>query len=108
MDDEPIYVPPDFTAKILAEAPDATFEPAPGEGLVPKAFYASTNYPTYVKHGGAWQLVRRQRMDAALVLDPASGEIAATELRTVRAGQPILVGLSEDGSAGVLVYTAGF
>jgi lysine-ketoglutarate reductase/saccharopine dehydrogenase-like protein (TIGR00300 family) len=106
-DEEPAYVPPDFTAKILAEAPDAAFEPAPGDGLVPKAFYASTNYPTYVKQQGTWRLVQRQRMDAALVRD-ADGAIQATELRTVRAGQPVVVGTTEDGSTGVLVYTAGF
>jgi lysine-ketoglutarate reductase/saccharopine dehydrogenase-like protein (TIGR00300 family) len=107
-DEEPTYVPPDFHAKILAEAPDAAFEATPGDGLVPKAFYASTNYPTYVKYQGQWHLVRRQRMDAALVLDPESGEITAVELRNVRGGQPVVVGLVEDGSTGVLVYTAGF
>ena len=107
-DEDPTYVPPDFTAKILAGAPDAAVEAAPGDGLVPKAFYASTNYPTYVKYQGAWQLAQRQRMDAALVLDPERGEIAAVELRNVRAGQPVVVGMGEDGSTGVLVYTAGF
>ena len=52
--------------------------------------------------------MRQQRMDAALVLDPASGELHATEIRNVRAGQPVVVGNTEDGSTGVLVYTAGF
>ena len=107
-DDELTYHPPDFTATILAAAPDAAFEVAPGDGLVPKAFYASTNYPTYVKLHGAWQLVERQRMDAALTLDPASGVLCATELRNVRGGQPVVVGNTEDGSTGVLVYTGGF
>lgn len=106
--DEPTYHPPDFTAKILTEAPDAALEPAPGDGLVPKAFYASTNFPTYVKHGGNWRLVRQQRMDATLVLDAESGEFYARELRSVRAGQRVVIGNTEDGSTGVLVYTAGF
>jgi lysine-ketoglutarate reductase/saccharopine dehydrogenase-like protein (TIGR00300 family) len=108
INDEPTYHPPDFTAKILAEAADVALEPAPGDGLVPKAFYASTNFPTYVKHDGTWRLVRQQRMDAALVLDGANGEFVARELRHVRAGQPVVVGNTEDGSTGVLVYTAGF
>jgi lysine-ketoglutarate reductase/saccharopine dehydrogenase-like protein (TIGR00300 family) len=108
IDDEPSYHPPDFSATILAGAPDVTLEPAPGDGLVPGAFYASTNFPTYVKHGGAWQLVRQQRMDAALVLDTESGEFMARELRNVRGGQPVVVGLIEDGSTGVLVHTSGF
>lgn len=107
-DDEPAYHPPDFSAKILAEAPDAPVEPAPGDGLVPEAFYASTNFPTYVKQGGAWQLVRQQRMDAALVRDPATGALYAQELRNVRAGQPVVTGKIEDGSTGVLVHPSGF
>jgi lysine-ketoglutarate reductase/saccharopine dehydrogenase-like protein (TIGR00300 family) len=103
-----MYVPPDFTAAFLAEAPEVSMEPAPAEGIVPKTFYATTNFPTYVKHGGQWHLVRRQRMDAALVLDPTSGNFEATEMRNVRAGQPVIVGSAEDGSTGVLVYHTGF
>ena len=47
-------------------------------------------------------------MDAALVCDPERGDLTALELRNVRAGQQVVVGLVEDGSTGVLVHTAGF
>ncbi|HUS15501.1 MAG TPA: hypothetical protein VM536_10860 [Chloroflexia bacterium] len=108
MREELIYHPPDFTATILAAAPDVSLEAASADGIVPRAFYATTNYPTYVKHEGEWHLVRRQRMDASIVQDPASGAFACTEMRNVRAGQPVIVGSMEDGSTGVLVHTNGF
>ncbi|MDQ2805980.1 MAG: hypothetical protein M3Z04_03530, partial [Chloroflexota bacterium] len=107
MREELIYIPPDFTAPFLADAPDVRLEAAPAAGIVPTRFYATTNYPTYVKHQGAWQRVHRQRMDAALVQDPATGAFAATEMRKVQAGQAVIVGSAEDGSSGVLVHHNG-
>jgi hypothetical protein len=41
--EELVYHPPDFTATILAAAPDAPLEGAPADGIVPRAFYATTN-----------------------------------------------------------------
>ena len=108
MREELIYIPPDFSAPFLAAAPEVRLEAAPADGIVPTRFYATTNYPTYVKQQGAWQRVQRQRMDAALVQDPATGAFAATEMRKVLAGQPVIIGSAEDGSSGVLVHHNGF
>ncbi|MGI8589194.1 MAG: hypothetical protein ACR2M0_16150 [Chloroflexia bacterium] len=108
MPEELVYHPPDFTATILEAAPDVSLEPAPADGIVPQAFYATTNYPTYVKYRGEWQLVGRQRMDAGIVQNPETGRFECCEMRRVSAGQPVVVGNIEDGSAGVLVHSNGF
>lgn len=106
------YTPPNFTLSALEAAPDVLTEPAPADGLAPTAFYSSTNFPTYVKRGGRWQLVRKQRMDALIVWEDKTRHeepgFACAELRKVRAGQPVVVGTTEDGSAGLLVHSTGF
>lgn len=108
MREELIYYPPDFSATILESAPDVAPEAAEAAGIVPRTFYATTNYPTYVKWKGQWQLVGRQRMDAAIVQDPRTGTFQCTEMRKVHAGQPVVVGNAEDGSTGLLVHSNGF
>lgn len=108
MREELVYYPPDFDATILTEAPDVRTEAAPADGIVPRTFYATTNYPTYVKYQGRWRLVHRQRMDAAIAQHPQTGEFEAIEMRNVRGGQPVIVGSTEDGSTGVLVHSNGF
>ncbi|MDQ6693385.1 MAG: hypothetical protein M3014_03055 [Chloroflexota bacterium] len=102
------YTPPDFSQPELAGAPDKLLEPAPADGLAPTTFYASTNFPTFVKHDGEWMLVKRQRMDALIVWDEKIKEFASLEMRRVRAGQPVVVGMEEDGSTGLLAYAVGF
>ena len=106
------YTPPDFTLPLFADAPDAATEPATADGLAPKSFYSSTNFPTYVKWWGQWRLVKRQRMDACIVWEEkAKNEephFACVELRRVRAGQPVIVGTAEDGSTGLLAHATGF
>jgi lysine-ketoglutarate reductase/saccharopine dehydrogenase-like protein (TIGR00300 family) len=101
------YRPPDFTAAPLAGAPDARFEPAPGDGVLPDDFFSTTNLPTYVKVRGAWRRPRRPRMDCVLVLHP-DGDLVVTEPRRVRRGDAVAVGAAEDGSAGILVHAEGF
>jgi lysine-ketoglutarate reductase/saccharopine dehydrogenase-like protein (TIGR00300 family) len=102
------YTPPDFTRPLFANAPDRETRPAPADGLAPEDFYSTTNFPTYVKRGGQWLLVKRQRMDACIVWDEKAQEYVCTELRKVRAGQPVVVGMAEDGSTGLLVHPTGF
>jgi lysine-ketoglutarate reductase/saccharopine dehydrogenase-like protein (TIGR00300 family) len=94
---------PDLAAPALAGRPDARFEPAPADGVLPDGFFSTTNLPTYVKVDGRWRMPREPRMDAALVLD-AGGELWAREGRRVRAGQLVAVGRSEDGTDGIYVH----
>jgi lysine-ketoglutarate reductase/saccharopine dehydrogenase-like protein (TIGR00300 family) len=101
------YRPPDFTSALLAAAPDARFEPAPADGVLPDGFFATTNLPTYVKGAGTWRRPRLPRMDCVIVRQ-AGGELVATEPRKVRKGQAVAVGTEEDGSQGILVHAEGF
>lgn len=98
---------PDFGAPPLRDAPDARFEPAPADGVLPENFFSTTNLPTYVKVAGAWRMPREPRMDAAVVLD-ASGELWAREGRRVRRGEAVAIGLAEDGSEGLWVHAEAF
>ena len=95
---------PDFTAALLAGAPDAAFAPAPADGVLPDGFFSTTNLPTWVKVGGAWTMPREPRMDAALLLDP-DGVLWIREGRRVRHGEMIAVGKAEDGSQGIYVHS---
>jgi lysine-ketoglutarate reductase/saccharopine dehydrogenase-like protein (TIGR00300 family) len=101
------FSPPDFSAPTLAAAPDATFVPAPADGVLPEGFFSTTNLPTYVRIAGDWRLPREPRMDSALVLDGA-GALSVREGRRVRAGERVAIGSAEDGSEGIYVHTTAF
>jgi lysine-ketoglutarate reductase/saccharopine dehydrogenase-like protein (TIGR00300 family) len=98
--------PPDFSRAPFAGAPEARFEPAPADGVLPEGFFATSNLPTYVHLGGAWLMPTRPRMDGALVR--RGSDLVTVEPRLVRAGEPVAVGLAEDGTEGIVVHTDGF
>jgi primosomal protein N' len=98
---------PDLAAARLAAAPDARFEPAPADGVLPEGFFSTTNLPTYVRVGGVWRMPREPRMDSALVLD-AAGTLWVREGRRVRAGERVAVGHAEDGREGIYVHAGAF
>lgn len=100
------YRHPDFSLPRFAAAPDAAWEPAPADGVLPEGYFSTTNLPTYVRIGGEWKLPRDPRMDAAVVLDP-DGVPRVLEGRYVRAGQPVAMGLAEDGTEGIFVHFTG-
>jgi lysine-ketoglutarate reductase/saccharopine dehydrogenase-like protein (TIGR00300 family) len=100
------YQAPDFADPRYRDAPEATFVPAPADGVLPDNFFATSNLPTYVKLGGRWRLPRFPRMDGAIIEE--NGALRITECRFVRAGQPVAVGLAEDGSEGIVVNAGGF
>jgi hypothetical protein len=101
------FSPPDFSTPRLASAPDATFVPAPADGVLPDRFFSTTNLPTYVRVAGSWRLPREPRMDSALVLDSAD-VLWVREGRRVKAGERVAVGTAEDGSEGIYVHTTAF
>lgn len=97
---------PDFARPPFAGAPDARFEAAPADGVLPEGFFCTSNLPTYVHVGERWILPARPRMDGVVV---RRGEALETvEPRRVRAGEPVMVGVAEDGTEGVVVYAGGF
>ena len=89
----------------LTTAPDATFVPAPADGVLPENFFATTNLPTYVRVNGEWRMPLEPRMDSALVLD-RDDIVWVKEGRRVVRGEMVAVGAAEDGSEGIFVYSA--
>ncbi|MFI5312068.1 MAG: hypothetical protein ACHQQ3_12590 [Gemmatimonadales bacterium] len=99
--------PPDFTVARFTGARDATFIPAPADGVLPDGFFSTSNMPTYVRIGGQWRTPREPRMDAALVLAD-DDRLWAREMRRVRRGERVAVGAAEDGSEGIYVDATAF
>jgi len=102
------YRHPDFRALGLDRVPECRFEPAPADTTLPDGFMSTTNFPTYVKIGGAWRMPEQSRMDAHLVWDPASLRLVVKEFARVRKCDLVAVATKEDGSEGVLVWDKGF
>jgi lysine-ketoglutarate reductase/saccharopine dehydrogenase-like protein (TIGR00300 family) len=101
------FLHPDLSQSPFSGYPDANFQPAPADGVLPEGFFATTNLPTYVRVNGAWRMPREPRMDAALVLD-AQGELWVREGRRVKKGDRVAVGFAENGREGIYVDVAGF
>ncbi|HEU5320683.1 MAG TPA: hypothetical protein VFX28_07765, partial [Methylomirabilota bacterium] len=101
------YRPPTFDAPPLAGAPEARFEAAPADGVLPDGFFSTTNLPTYVKTGTAWRRPSLPRMDCVIVRRP-DGDLVVTEPRKVARGTAVAVGGAEDGSEGIFVHAEGF
>ncbi len=101
------YRPPNFDAEPLLGAPDARFEPAPADGVMPDGFFSTTNLPTYLRVGGAWRRPRLPRMDCVVVRG-ADADLVVTEPRRVRRGDLVALGASEDGTEGIYVHGEGF
>ncbi|MGH9846314.1 MAG: TIGR00300 family protein, partial [Blastocatellia bacterium] len=77
-----------------ARISDATMKPAPFDRVAPEDFYSTTNHRTYVRLGGAWVEVARQRMDAVIVVKegPTGLEAECRKLRDVEAGEMTVCG----------------
>ena len=107
--EELVYHPPDFSATILAEAPDAPVEAAPADGIVPRAFYATTNYPTYVKYEGQWRLVQPPAHGRRHRAEPGDRRVRVhRDAQCARRAAGGRSAAPEDGSTGVLVHSNGF
>ena len=69
---------------------DVVVKPAEKDRCVPDDFYSTTNHRTYVRLGGDWVEVERQRMDAVIVV--AGGRAECRKLRDVKAGESVVCG----------------
>jgi lysine-ketoglutarate reductase/saccharopine dehydrogenase-like protein (TIGR00300 family) len=70
---------------------DAELQPAPTDGCAPDDFYSTSNHHTWIRHGGQWLEVARQRMDAAVVIE--DGRAACRKLRDLRKGDQVVCSL---------------
>lgn len=71
---------------------DAVLRPAEADGVVPDDFYSTTNHRTLVRHGGRWETVVGQRMDAVVVV--GGGRARCRKLRDVRRGEQVVCGVA--------------
>lgn len=103
----PKYSPPDFSNSKFANAPLVRTEPAPKDGVAPDSFHATSNHPEYIHtQKNEWFLIPESRMDCVIVVQEKS--ISVTEARKLKKGDPVVVGRTEDGEDGILVYSRGF
>ncbi|MBA4369108.1 MAG: hypothetical protein C0403_15880 [Desulfobacterium sp.] len=103
----PRYIPPDFSAGKFRNAPKIITLPAPRNGVAPKKFHATSNHPEYIHLGnGEWILARENRMDCVMVLK--NNRIEVVEARRLKKGDAVVMGRTENGEDGILVYTTGF
>jgi lysine-ketoglutarate reductase/saccharopine dehydrogenase-like protein (TIGR00300 family) len=83
---------------------DAALERADLDGVLPPAFYATTNLPTSVRIEGRWVPVENPEMDCGIVVRPAAEpsqwSVRTIPMHRVRPGDLIVV-----GSEGVRVET---
>ena len=103
----PEYHHPDFTQSRFTAAPDARWQAAERDGVVPDDFHSTSMYPEYCKIDGQWRLAEESRMDACIVLRP-DGRLDTVEARNVRAGDRVLLGRTERGEEGIYLHSTGF
>jgi lysine-ketoglutarate reductase/saccharopine dehydrogenase-like protein (TIGR00300 family) len=75
----------------VARVEDAFVVQADRDGCAPEDFYSTTNHQTFVRRGGLWILVERQRMDAAIVIE--KGHALCRKLRDLRKGDAVVCGV---------------
>jgi arginine dihydrolase len=75
----------------VARAEDAHLVPADRDGCAPEDFYSTTNHQTFVRLGGQWVPVDKQRMDASIVVE--QGRASCRKLREVRKGDAVVCGI---------------
>jgi lysine-ketoglutarate reductase/saccharopine dehydrogenase-like protein (TIGR00300 family) len=71
---------------------DCTVEPAPVDGVLPEAFYATTHLPTQVRLKGRWIEVEAIEMDLGIRVAPGLATAKAVPMGDVRRGDLIVTG----------------
>lgn len=73
---------------------DCEVEPAPGDGVLPDRFYATSHLPTQVRLHGHWVPVEPIEMDTAIRIDPAKRCAGIVPMADIRKGELVVVGRS--------------
>src|SRR5262245_42792336 len=76
----------------MARTDDAHLVVADRDGCAPDDFYSTTNHRTFIRLGGQWLAVQRQRMDAAIIVERAVAR--CTKLRDIRKGDLVVTGVT--------------
>ena len=80
----------------LVEMDDVRTGTSPGDMVVPRGFYSTTNHPTYVRYQGSWVEVENNHMDCLIVLE--DGHATCTPIGHIKRGDRVVI-----GTAGVKV-----
>lgn len=70
----------------------ATLESAPGDGIFPDRFYATTNLPTLVKMRDKWVEVEYPEMDCGIRVDPEAMSARCVPIHKIKKGEWVVVG----------------
>ena len=103
----PKFTHPDFTQELFVNAPNAKYEPAEKDGVVPENFHSTSMYPEYFKIDGEWKLAEESRMDSCVVLCD-DGHLAVVEARNIKKGDKVLIGRTERCEDGIFMHCHGF
>jgi lysine-ketoglutarate reductase/saccharopine dehydrogenase-like protein (TIGR00300 family) len=76
----------------MADDHDAITRVADRDGCVADDFYSTTNHKTFVRIGGQWVEVQKQRMDAVVVVEGTAA--LCRKLRDVRKGDAVVCGVN--------------
>ena len=74
----------------LLEMEDVRTQIAPGDMVVPRGFYTTTNHPTYVRYHGIWVEVEANHMDGIIVLH--DGRAVCTPIGHIKKGDRVVIG----------------
>ena len=77
-----------------AQIIDATLKPAIEDRVAPDDFWSTTNHRTYVRVGGEWVEVAKQRMDAIVIVreEGAAPLAECRKLRDLKKGEMVVCG----------------
>ncbi len=100
------YTAPDFSKKEFVDAPTCIWLPAPADQVAPEGYHAMSIFPEYFKIGNTWVLAPESRMDCVAVRE--NGGIAVREIRTLRCGELVAIGRTENGEEGIFIHPDGF
>jgi len=104
----PIYAVPDFEQPLFADAPPVDFRKAPGNGIAPENYHATSIYPEYFQvKKGQWILPEESRMDCVVVLEEG-GALSVKEFRNIRQGDLVACGRGENCEDGIFVHAGAF
>jgi lysine-ketoglutarate reductase/saccharopine dehydrogenase-like protein (TIGR00300 family) len=74
------------------EERDAAIERVTQAGILPDAFYSTTNLPTQIRVDGRWLVVDDIEMDVAIVVNRAAGTARGCPMHAVQVGDEVVVG----------------
>ncbi len=74
----------------IPDAEDVELEKAPMDKVVPRGFYSTTNFPTFIQYNGKWIPVENIGMDKIIVVE--NGKAICKFLGQIRKGDMVVVG----------------